>query len=213
MKGLLGKKIGMTQYYDDSGNVIPVTVVEAGPCRVLTVRTKERDGYSALQLGYGNKNPKNMNKAVRTHVSVAGCKDSVPSQIGEIRLAEDSDKNVGDVVTAEIFKAGEYVDVIGVTKGRGFQGVVKRYNFAGGRESHGGDWSRRGGSIGMCVNPGRVYPGRKMPGHTGNVRRAMQNLKITKVIVDDNILLIKGSIPGANGGYIVIREAKKIKSA
>ncbi len=212
MKGLLGKKIGMTQYYDDSGNVIPVTVVEAGPCQVLTVRTKKRDGYSALQLGYGSKNPQNANKPMRAHVSAAGCKDSVPSQIREIRLNDDSEKKVGDIITTEIFKADEYVDVIGVTKGRGFQGVVKRYNFAGGRESHGGDWSRRGGSIGMCVNPGRVYRGRKMPGHMGNVRQTTQNLKVAKVIIDDNILLIKGSVPGPNGGYIIIKEAQKIKN-
>ncbi len=212
MKGLLGKKIGMTQYYDEDGSVVPVTVVEAGPCQVLTVRTKQRDGYSALQLGFGSKNPGNVSKAVRTHVSNAGCKDSVPAQINEIRLTDDSDKNVGDVITTEIFKSDDYVDVIGVTKGRGFQGVVKRYNFAGGRESHGGDWSRRGGSIGMCVNPGRVYPGRKMPGHMGNVRRTTQNLRIVKVITDDNILLIKGSIPGPNGGSVIVREAKKMKS-
>lgn len=209
MKGLLGKKLGMTQYFDDDGNVVPVTVVEAGPCSVLTVRTQERHGYSALQLGFGNRKLKNVSKPIRGHLEAAGVTDTAPSWIREIRLTDDPQEEIGHTLHADTFTEGEYVDVTGTTKGRGFQGVVRRYKFGGGRATHGGDWMRRPGSIGMCEFPGEVYKGRKMPGQMGNVRCTVQNLEVMKVRKDDNVLLIKGSIPGPNGRYIMIKESLK----
>lgn len=209
MKGLIGKKIGMTHIFTDDGTMVPVTVVQAGPCTVTAVRTQAGNGYSALQLGFGKRKSKNVSKAVRTHVGKAGYDSHVPERIRELRLLEDSEQQVGDVLGADIFEVDEFVDVTGVTKGQGFQGVVRRYNFGGGRASHGGDWERRGGSIGMCVNPGKVYKGRKMPGHMGNVQRTVQNLRVVQVRGDDNLLLIKGGVPGCNGRHVMVRKAKK----
>jgi large subunit ribosomal protein L3 len=209
MKGLIGKKVGMTQIYQEDGTRIPVTVLEAGPCRVIAQRTEERDGYSALQIGFGSRKPKNVSKAIRTQAEAAGYTDVAPERIREIRLGSDPEQAVGDELTCEIFAEGEFVDVTGTTKGRGFQGVVKRHNFGGGRASHGGDWTRRGGSIGMCEFPARVYKGRKMPGQHGNVRRTVQNLEIIQVRPEDNAILVKGAIPGPKGGFVLIRQARK----
>ena len=209
MKGLLGKKLGMTHVYDEDGRAVPVTVVEAGPCTILQTRIKEKNGYSAIQLGFGSRQVKNVTKPVLGTLKEAGCQDNPPAWIKEIRLDDDTDQAVGSQLTAEIFNKNEFVDVTGITKGRGFQGVVKRFNFGGGRATHGGDWLRRPGSIGMCEFPGKVYKGRKMPGHMGNIKRTVQNLKVVDVVPEDNILLIKGGIPGPNGGNVVIRAAKK----
>lgn len=207
MKGLIGKKLGMTHVYVD-GRMLPVTVVEVGPCKVLALRTQERNGYSAVQLGFGKRKASNVSKAVRTHVEAAGY-DAAPQYIREVRLDADPEQSVGDTLGADTFAAGEYVDVVGTTKGKGFQGVVRRYNFGGGRASHGGAWTRRPGSIGMCVNPGKVYKGRKMPGQMGNVRRTVQNLEVVAVRPDDNVLLIKGAVPGPAGGQVMVRQALK----
>ena len=206
MKGILGTKLGMTRVYDENGRSIPVTVVEAGPCTVIATQTQEKNGYSAIQLGFGSRKAKNVSKAV-----LGTLKEGIepPSWIKEIRLKEDSDLEVGSQVTADIFAEKEYVDVTGTTKGRGFQGVVKRHNFGGGRASHGGDWTRKPGSIGMCEFPGKVYKGRKMPGQTGNVQRTVQNLQIVSVRPEDNLILIKGAIPGANGKRVVIKQSIK----
>ena len=212
MKGLLGKKLGVTRIFDDQGNVAAATVLEVGPCTVITSRTKEKNGYSALQLGFGFRKLKNVSSAVRGSISTAGYKEHGPEWIKEIRFNEDPPQAIGDQLFVDLFNADDYVDVIGTVKGRSFQGVVKRYRFGGGRASHGGDWTRRPGSIGMCEKPGKVYRGRKMPGHMGNVRRTVQNLKILKVLKDDNVLIVKGAVPGPNGRHIVIREAKKIKA-
>lgn len=212
MKGILARKVGMTQIYDDEGHVVPITVVEAGPCKITALRTKERDGYSAVQLGFGTRNMKNINKSVKSHISAAGYTTDAPAWIKEIRLDADSEANIGDSVSANIFNVGDFIDVSGNTKGRGFQGVVKRHGFAGGRASHGGDWLRRGGSIGMCVNPGKIYKGRKMPGHMGNAKITTQNLKVVTIKEDENLLAIKGSVPGPNGGFLIITEAKKRKA-
>ncbi len=209
MKGLLGKKLGMTRVFDEDGRSVPVTVVEAGPCKVLQKRTQEKNGYSALQLGFGNRKAKNVAKPVRGTLKAADCEDTPPSWIKEIRLTDDSEQDVGSELTVDIFAEKEFVDVTGITKGRGFQGVVKRYNFGGGRATHGGAWTRKPGSIGMCEFPAKVYKGRKMPGRMGNVRRTVQNLEIVRVIAEENLLLIKGAIPGPNGRNIVIKEAKK----
>lgn len=209
MKGIIGKKLGMTQVFDENGRLVPVTAVEAGPCTVLALRTREKDGYSAVQLGYGSRKKKNVSRAVRGHVRPAGLADTPPSLIREIRLEKDPGEAVGDKVGAAQFEPQEYVDVTGRTKGRGFQGVVKRYGFGGGRASHGGSWTRKPGSVGMCVDPGRVYRGRKMPGQMGNVRRTVQSLKIVDVRADDNVILVKGAIPGPNGGIVVLQNACK----
>ena len=211
MKGLIGKKVGMTQVYDESGVLIPVTVIEAGPCVVTAVKTEERDGYAAVQLGFGSRKAKNVTKACAGHLAKAGVTgDKLPAILREFRAVEAA---VGDVVKADAFAKGEFLDVVGYTKGRGFQGVVKRYDFGGGRASHGGAWTRRTGSIGCCEWPGRVNKGKRMPGHTGNTRCTVQNLEIVKVMPEDNVLLVKGAVPGANGGILLISSAIKKPAA
>ena len=197
MKALIGKKIGMTQVYDEKGVLIPVTVIEAGPCVVTAVKTVERDGYAALQLGFGARKAKNLSRAEKGHLTKAVAVDAAEP---------------GTQLNAGIFAAGEFLDVVGTTKGRGFQGVVKRWSFGGGRASHGGAWERRPGSIGCCEWPGRVQKGKKMAGHYGCDRRTVQNLQIVRVNVEENYLLVKGAVPGANGGILLVRSALK-KSA
>ncbi len=212
MKGLIGKKIGMTQVYNDQGVLIPVTVIEAGPCVVTAVKTVEKDGYAAVQLGYGSRKSKNVSGARRGHLAKAGITgEELPAVLREIRTAEPAE--AGSKLDVTIFSDGEFLDVIGTTKGRGFQGVVKRYNFGGGRASHGGAWTRRTGSIGCCEWPGRVNKGKRMPGHTGNTRCTVQNLQIVKVMAEDNLLLVKGAIPGANGGILLVKSALKKPAA
>ncbi|MCK5801338.1 MAG: 50S ribosomal protein L3 [Lentisphaeria bacterium] len=208
-KGIVGKKLGMTQVYDENDRLVPVTVVEAGPCTVLALRTMGRDGYSSVQLGFGSRKAKNVSKALRGHVRGAGLEDTPPAVIREVRLDTDPEQTIGDVIAADVFAKGDFVDVRGRTKGRGFQGVVKRWRFGGGRASHGGGWTRRPGSIGMCVSPGKIYKGRKMPGQMGDAQRTVQNLEIVQVRKDDNLLLIKGAIPGANGGVVTVCKAIK----
>jgi large subunit ribosomal protein L3 len=210
MKGIIGKKLGMTQVYDENGVLIPVTAIEAGPCPVVAVKTMERDGYVAQQLGFGSRKVKNVTKPALGHLKAAGLDGAPPAVLRELRVDEvPEDQGQGAVLKADIFAKGEYVDVTGRSKGRGFQGVVKRWNFGGGRASHGGGWTRRPGSIGMCVNPGKIYKGRKMPGQTGSVQRTVQNLEIVDVRADDDVLLIKGAIPGPNGGTVMVRSAIK----
>lgn len=211
MKGLIGRKLGMSQIFDEKGHRVPVTVIETGPCTVLALRTQERDGYHAVQLGFGQRKLKNVSKALRQHIAAAGMDEYAPLKIGEVRLEKESQDTVGDTLYCDLFAAGEFVDVIGATKGRGYQGVVKRHRFAGGRATHGGDWLRKPGSIGMCEFPAKVYKGRKMPGQMGNKRRTVQNLEIISVRRDDNVILVKGGIPGANGGIVLVRQAKKKK--
>lgn len=214
MKGLIGKKVGMTQVYDETGRIVPVTVVEAGPCVVVDVKTRERNGYSAVQLGFGSRKAKNITKAVLGHLAKAGLKADAPqpSVLREFRTATDSDLALGTVLNATVFAADDTLDVTATTKGRGFQGVVKRYRFGGGRASHGGAWTRRPGSIGCREKPGNVIRGKRMPGHMGNVQRTVQNLSVVRVMADENVLLVKGAIPGPNGGTVILREAIKAKS-
>lgn len=208
-KGILGKKLGMTQIYDESGTRIPVTVIEVGPCPVLALRKQAKEGYSAVQLGFGSRKAKNTTKAVRGQVRAAGLEDTPPAVIREVRLDCDAEIKVGDVLKADLFQKGDIVDITGVTKGRGFQGVVRRWRFAGGRASHGGGWVRRGGSIGMKVNPGRTLRGQRMGGHMGNVNRTVQNLRIVDVRLADDIILVSGAIPGPTGGTVMVRSAVK----
>lgn len=209
---LLGKKLGMTQVYDAQNVMVPVTVVEAGPCPVVQVKTVAIDGYDAIQLGFGAQKPKNASKAESAHAKKAGL-ETTPSQLSEVRLTEASTLKAGDVLTVTSFTEGQFVDVIGVSKGKGFQGVVKRFRVGGGPASHGSMFHRRIGSIGMRQTPGRSWKNQRMPGHMGTDARTVQNLRVVKVIADKNLILVKGAIPGANGDVVIVRGAKKAKKA
>ena len=200
---LLGKKIGMTQVFDDENRLIPVTVIEAGPCPVTQVKTSDKDGYAAVQIGYRPQKQQRLSKAARGHFKKAGV--DTHAELSEFRTDDGAELNVGDILTVDRFEAGQKIDVIGTSKGRGFQGVVKRYGFAGGPASHGSMFHRRGGSYGMCQWPGHVIKGKKMPGHMGDVQRTVQNLTIVKVLADENLILVKGSIPGSRGSLVTVR--------
>ena len=208
ISSLLGKKIGMTQVYDAQNVLVPVTVVEAGPCAVVQVKTAETDGYNAVQIGFSTKKEKNSSKAEIAHAKKAGV-SGTPRVLSEVRLQAIPELKVGDVVTVAVFKEGQLVDVIGVTKGKGFQGVVRRWRVAGGPAAHGSMFHRRIGSIGMRQTPGRTWKNQTMPGHMGQERRTVQNLRVVKVIADKNLILVKGAIPGANGDDVLVRLAIK----
>jgi len=205
---LLGKKIGMTQIYDAQNVLVPVTVVEAGPCPVVQVKTAESDGYNAVQLGFAKKKVKNTSKAELNHAKKAGLTEA-PRVLNEVRLAEPPAVKPGEVVTVAAFKEGQLVDVIGISKGKGFQGVVRRFRVAGGPAAHGSMFHRRIGSIGMRQTPGRSWKNQSMPGHLGSEHCTMQNLRVVKVLPEKNILLVKGAIPGANGDDVIVRTAIK----
>jgi len=204
---LLGTKIGMTQVFDENNRLHPVTVVQVGPCPVTQVKTVEKDGYNAVQIGFKEQKEQRLNKAKLGHLAKA--KQGGLVHLREFRVEDISEFNVGDVLTAESFEEGQMIDVVGTTKGRGFQGVVKRYNFAGGPASHGSMFHRRGGSYGMCQWPGHVIKGKKMPGHMGDKRRTVQNLKVVKVLPEKNLVLIRGSVPGSIGSLLTVRTAVK----
>ncbi len=204
--GILGKKLGITQIYDDKGVLHPVTVVEAGPCPVLQKKTVEKEGYAAYQIGFGARKEKNASAALKGHVKKAQAKPSI--FIREF-LAGADELNVGDSVTVTRFATGQFVDVIGVSKGKGFQGVVRRHRFAGGGAAHGSKTHRRPGSIGMRDRPGRIWKNTRMAGHMGDVRITLQNLCVMQVRESENLLLIRGSVPGSNGSYLVIRPSIK----
>jgi large subunit ribosomal protein L3 len=205
---LLGKKIGMTQVYDAENVLVPVTVVEAGPCPVVQVKTAESDGYNAVQLGFARKKLKNTSKAELNHAKKAGLAEA-PRVLNEVRLAEPPAVKPGEVVTVAAFKEGQLVDVIGISKGKGFQGVVRRFRVAGGPAAHGSMFHRRIGSIGMRQTPGRSWKNQAMPGHLGSEHCTMQNLRVVKVLPEKNLLLVKGAIPGANGDDVIVRTAIK----
>jgi len=209
---LLGKKLGMTQVYDAQNVLVPVTVVEAGPCPVVQVKTVENDGYNAVQLGFGAKKAVRTTKAEAQHAKKAGL-EAAPRELGEVRLAEAPTVKAGDVVTVTAFSEGQVIDVIGISKGKGFQGVVKKHGAAGGPAAHGSMFHRRIGSIGMRQTPGRSWKNQSMPGHMGSQHRTVQNLRVVKVIADQNLLLVKGAIPGANGDTVIVRGAKKARKA
>ena len=206
-KGLIGKKIGMTQIFDENGNMVPVTVIEAGPCVVVQKKTTENDGYEAVQVGYGDVKANKVTKPMGGHFKKA---DVAPKKVlKEFRLADTSAVNVGDILKADIFAAGEYVDVVGKSKGKGTAGVIKRWNFARLRESHGtGPVARHGGSLGV-IDPARIFKGKKMAGHLGTERVTVQNLSVVKVDSENNLIAIKGSIPGPKGGIVVIADSVK----
>ncbi|MCQ2485494.1 MAG: 50S ribosomal protein L3 [Clostridia bacterium] len=207
-KGLIGKKIGMTQIFDEKGNVIPVTVVEAGPCVVVQKKTIENDGYEAVQVGFGDVKASRVNKPMKGHFDKNGV---APKKVlKEFRLENIDEVNVGDILKADTFAVGDKVDVIGTSKGHGTAGVMKRWNFGRLRESHGtGPVARHAGSLGACSSPSRVFKGKKLAGHYGVDRTTVQNLTIAKVDVENNLVAVKGAIPGPKGGIVVIANAKK----
>lgn len=200
----------MTQVFDADNALVAVTVVEAGPCPVTQVKTAQSDGYEAVQIGFGAQKESRMTKAELGHLKKAGV--GALTELVEIRSDKPAELKVGDVLKVTNFTEGQKVDIIGTTKGKGFQGVMRRYNFAGQPATHGHMMHRRPGSVGCRQTPGHVYKGRKMPGHMGQVRRTTQNLSIVKILEDKNLLLIKGSIPGANGDIVLVRTAKKAKA-
>ncbi len=208
IKGVLGKKLGMTQVFDEANRVIPVTVVEAGPCVVTRVRTPEKDGYSAVQLGYGQIDPRKVNKPLGDYLRKH---DITPRRyFAEVRTEDASEYTVGQELLADTFEAGQYVDVTGKSKGKGYAGVMKRHNFRGLGASHGTQRKHRSpGSIGGCATPGRVFKGLRMAGRMGNVRTTVQSLKVHAVDAEKGLILIKGAIPGANGSLVLLRTAAK----
>ncbi len=208
MKGILGTKLGMTQVFDESGQVTPVTVVKAGPCVVTAVRTPDRDGYSAVQFGYGEIDPRKVNKPVAGIFAEAGV--TPRRYLAELRTDDASEYQVGQEVTAEVFAAGQLVDATGTSKGKGTAGVMKRHGFKGLSSSHGTQRKHRSpGSIGGCATPGRVFKGLRMAGRMGAVRTTVQSLTVHSVDTDRGLLLIKGAVPGAAGGLILVRSAAK----
>lgn len=209
MKSLIGKKLGMTQVFDGEGRLIPVTVIEAGPCYVVQRKTNATDGYEAVQLGAGSKKPERVSKPLAGHYKKAGVETL--SVLREIRVEADDVAKAGDTVTASVFEGVNYVDVVGVTKGKGFQGVMKRHNFGGGRATHGSHFHRTTGSIGMKEKPGRVFKNKKMAGQMGNTEVTVQSLKVVQVRAAENLILVKGAVPGASGTVLVVREALKRK--
>ena len=206
-KGLIGRKVGMTQIFDEKGNVIPVTVIEAGPCVVAQVKTIETDGYNAVQLGFGDIKDKHINKPEAGHF--AKSKIANKKYLREFRLDTVEGIKVGDELKADTFQAGEKIDVQGTSKGKGFQGVIKRHGQSRGPMGHGSMYHRRPGSMGPTSTPGRVFKGKKLPGHMGSVTVTIQNLDVVRVDMDKNVLLVKGSVPGCKGAILKIKSAAR----
>ena len=207
LKGLIGKKVGMTQIFDDDGVSIPITLIEAGPCYVTQVRTVDNDGYSAVQLGFAETKPKHLTGGQLGHLK----RNNMPPlrHLREFR-AKNLDVNEGDQVAVDVFSVGEFVDIVGTSKGKGFAGVVKRYGFGGGPKTHGqSDRQRAPGSIGATSGTARVFPGKRMPGHMGNKRVTAPNLKVMLIDTERNLIGVRGSVPGSKGGILLIKEARK----
>jgi large subunit ribosomal protein L3 len=207
-KGIIGKKIGMTQIFDESGKVIPVTVVEAGPCVVVQKKTIENDGYSAVQIGFGDLKPHKVTKPQKGHFAKADV--AAKRTLKELRLEDCESVNVGDIIKADAFAAGDVVDVSGTSKGKGFAGTVKRYNNATLKNTHGtGPVHRHAGSMGACSDPSRIYKGKKMPGQMGNETVTVQNLEVVKIDAENNLIALRGAIPGPKGGIVMISNSVK----
>ena len=207
MDALIGKKVGMTQVFDEAGRQIPVTVLELGPCAVVQRKTVETDGYDAVQIGFGEQRAKRLSKPLQGHFKKGGAE--LKHVLREVRVDAGEEIELGSQLNVSVFDGVGYVDVTATTKGRGFQGVVKRYNMRGGRASHGGGNLRGPGSIGMCEFPARVFKGKKLPGHMGCVQVTVQNLKVVAVREEDNALLVRGAVPGPNGGLVMVRTSLK----
>ena len=206
MKGILGKKLGMTQIFAEDGIVIPVTVVEAGPIVVTQIKTVEKDGYNAVQIGFGEVKEKSLNKPQKGHLAAANV---LKKHLKEFRVDSVEGYTVGQEIKADLFAAGEKIDVSGTSKGKGFQGPIKRHGQSRGPESHGSRYHRRPGSMGACSFPGRVFKNKKLAGHMGSVKVTVQNLEVVKVDADKNLILVKGAIPGPKGSVVTIKEAVK----
>ena len=209
-KAILGKKLGMTQIFAEDGTLIPVTVIQAGPCSVVQKKTVEIDGYCAVQVGFEDKKEKKANKPEKGHFAKAGV--AVKRYVKEFKLDGAADMNVGDEIKVDVFEAGEMIDVTGTSKGHGYAGTIKRWGTHRGPMSHGSHYHRGPGSLGACSSPSRVYKGKKLPGHYGVDKVTIQNLDLVKVDVERNLLLIKGSVPGPKGGLLVIKNAVKAKA-
>ena len=209
MEGLIGKKVGMTQVYDENGKRTCVTVIEVGPCPVVQLRTAEKDGYTAVQLGFGEQKISRLTKAEAGHLKKTGGLEGGVRVLKEFAPEAGEEVKVGDVITVKNFDGVKYVDVTGVTKGRGFAGVLKRYNFAGGNMTHGGHSKRRTGGLAARDLPGWIEKGKKMPGHMGAVSRKTVNLEVVQVRPEDNALLVKGSVPGCRNGIVFVRKSLK----
>ncbi len=207
MDALIGKKLGMTQVFDEDGTQIPVTVLEVGPCVVVQRKTSDADGYDAVQLGFEDQKEQRMSKPLVGHFKKNGL--STKRIIREVSIDGGEEVKEGDTFTASMFEGVSHVDVIGVSKGRGFQGVVRRHGMSGGRATHGSGNHRKSGSIGMCESPSRVMKNRRMPGQMGNSRVMTQNLKVVRVRDEDNVILVRGSVPGPTGGIVFVRKAIK----
>ena len=207
-KAIIGKKVGMTQIFDDKGRVVPVTVVEAGPCVVTQVKTTENDGYEAVQVGFGDQKPQRVNKPLTGHFKKG---DVAPKRtLKEFKFEDISAYHVGDLIKADVFENGDKVDVTGTSKGKGYAGVIKRWNFHRLKETHGsGPVARHGGSLGAISDPSRVFPGHKMAGHMGVEKVTVQNLTVVKVDVENNLIAVKGAVPGPNKGIVVLKDSVK----
>ena len=208
-KGLIGKKLGMTQIFDEQGKVIPVTVIEAGPCVVAQVKTVETDGYNAIQLGFGDVKESKINKPEKGHF--AKSKLTPKKHLREFRLDSVENINVGDELKADTFTAGDQLDIQGTSKGKGSQGVIKRHGQSRGPMGHGSMYHRRPGSMGPTSTPGRVFKGKKLPGHMGSQTITIQNLEVVRVDLDKNVILVKGSVPGAKGAILKLKTSVKSK--
>ena len=206
MKGILGKKIGMTQIFTEHGEVIPVTVVEAGPVVVTQIKTTENDGYTAIQVGFQDAKEKSLNKPQKGHLAAA---NTLKKHLKEFRVDSVEEYTVGQEIKADLFAAGELIDVTGISKGKGFQGPIKRHGQSRGPETHGSRYHRRPGSMGACSYPGRVFKNKELAGHMGSVKVTVQNLEVVRVDADKNFILVKGAIPGAKGSVVTIKEAVK----
>ena len=206
MIGILGKKLGMTQIFTEAGNVVPVTVVEAGPVVVTQIKTTEKEGYNAVQVGFVDAKEKSLNKPQKGHLAAANV---LKKHLKEFRMDSVEEFTVGQEMKADIFAAGEMIDVTGTSKGKGFQGPIKRHGQSRGPESHGSRYHRRPGSMGACSFPGRVFKNKKLAGHMGSVTVTVQNLEVVRVDADKNLILVKGAIPGAKGSVVTIKEAVK----
>ena len=208
-KGLIGKKLGMTQIFDEQGKVIPVTVIEAGPCVVAQVKTVESDGYNAIQLGFGDVKESKVNKPEKGHFTKS--KLPLKKHLREFRLDSVEEVKVGDELKADVFVAGDKIDIQGTSKGKGFQGVIKRHGQSRGPMGHGSMYHRRPGSMGPTSTPGRVFKGKKLPGHMGSQTITIQNLEVVRVDLDKNVILVKGSVPGAKGAILKLKTSVKSK--
>jgi large subunit ribosomal protein L3 len=202
MKGIIGRKVGMTRIFNEDGKVVPVTVIEAGPCPVVQVKTKDHGGYDAIQLGFGARKEQRTSKPLMGHFRKSGV--APVTVLKEVRLDDASAVEVGSQVKADIFKVGERVKVTGFSKGKGFQGVVKRWGFGGGPDSHGSKAHRQGGSIGQCATPAKVWKNRKMPGHTGNRRVTVKNIEVVQVDPEKNLIAVRGAVPGHVRSYVLV---------